>query len=393
VTVRGALPPVLALALALGGCAAAERPVPEPPPTADRAGRDEGWERARPGWAWEFPRDHAAHRRFRIEWWYLTGLLRAVDDPGRAFGYQFTVFRVGVLPRRPALASAWTTDTLLLGHAAVTDVAGNGHRFSEVLHREVPLLAGFGAPGEPVLAWTRAPPGTDGVWRVAWNGDGFDVEVADTSRGMAYALTTRATRPLVLHGDGGLSAKSTDGRSASLYYSYTRLATEGTVTLDGRTWRVSGTSWMDKEFSTSSLGRDQAGWDWFALRLADGRDLMLYVLRAADGTVDTAHGTLVLPDGTTRALAAPDFSLRPTARWRNPSGTAVYPSRWTLAVPAHGIDLDVVPLVADQENRAALPGAPDYWEGAVRALDRSGREAGEGYVELTGYGEGGRPPV
>src|SRR6185369_15106726 len=127
--------------------------------------------------------------------------------------------------------------------------------------------------------------------------------------------------------------------------------------LDGRTFPVRGTSWMDKEFSTSSLGPDQVGWDWLALRLADGRDLMRYLLRRADGSADVARASLVSPEGTVRALAPGDWTLRATTRWRT------YPSRFRLDVPGEGIHVTVVPLVLDQENRGTLPRAPDYWEG------------------------------
>ena len=276
---------------------------------------------------------------------------------------------------------------MLLGHAAVTDVAGNAHRFADLLYREVPLLARFGAPGDPMLVWCRAPAGTEGSWSIAWNGTGFDLEAVDTRTRQAFRLRTEAEKPLVLHGQGGFSAKSKDAASGSLYYSFPRLRTEGTLTLDGRTFHVRGTSWMDKEFSTSSLGREQVGWDWLALRLKDGRDLMLYVLRKADESADTAQASLVSPRGTVRALPPEAWTLRATARWR------AYPSRFQLDVPGEGLHVAVIPLVLDQENRGTLPRAPDYWEGAVRVVDGEGRAVGEGYVELTGYGKGNRPPV
>jgi predicted secreted hydrolase len=152
-----------------------------------------------------------------------------------------------------------------------------------------------------------------------WNGSGFDVAAVDARTRLAFRLRTTASKPLVLHGDRGFSAKSRDAASASLYYSFTRLATEGTLSLDGRTFPVRGTSWMDKEFSTSSLGPDQVGWDWLALRLADGRDLMLYLLRRADGNADVARASLVSPEGngagagTRRLDAARHHALaRPT---------------------------------------------------------------------------------
>jgi len=354
----------------------------------------EPWRDARPGHAWSFPRDHWSHPGYRTEWWYLTGQLEADGGPpGPAFGYQLTFFRIGLLPARPDLASPWASANLVMAHAALTDLRQGRHLFSEVLWREAPFLAGFDAfPARP-LAWALAPPGTGGRWTLDFDGEAFSLAVEDAGRGLALRLRARPERPVVLQGPGGFSAKSADGAHASLYYSLTRLATEGTVSAGGRAVAVRGTSWLDREFGSSQLAPRQVGWDWWSLRLADGRDLMLYVLRRADGSTDFAKGTLVGLDGTPRWLAAADFRARATATWRSPATGATYPARWEIEVPSAGLRLEVVPALADQENRAALAGGVFYWEGAVRVLDAAGRPAGEGYVELTGYGPGSRPPI
>ena len=346
-----------------------------------------------PGYAWSFPRDHSSHPGYRTEWWYLTGRLASVDPPGRDLGYQLTFFRVGLLPEKPALDSPWATANLVMVHAAVTDLTGGKHHFSEVLWREMPYLGAFPAfPGRPV-AWARAPAGTEGRWTLDLDGDAWLLAVEDRQRGLAYRLTARPERPLVFQGPGGLSRKAPEEGFASLYYSFTRLATTGTVTLGGETWKVRGSSWMDREIGSSQLAPEQVGWDWFALRLADGRDLMLYLLRRADGTTGFAKGTLVGADGKVRWLASSDFAVRATATWRSPATRAVYPAGWRVEVPSAAIALDLRPELADQENRARLAGGVFYWEGAVRVRDGAGQPAGEGYVELTGYGERIRPPI
>ena len=63
------------------------------------------WRLARPDYAWSFPQDHWARQGYKTEWWYFTGHLQAAD--GHRFGYQFTFFRLGVLPAQPALDSEW----------------------------------------------------------------------------------------------------------------------------------------------------------------------------------------------------------------------------------------------------------------------------------------------
>ena len=149
---------------------------------------------------------------------------------------------------------------------------------------------------------------------------------------------------------------------------------------------------MDRERSSSQLAPGQVGWDWFALQLADGRDLMLYVLRRADGSTDWRSATLIERDGAVRLLAADAWTVAARGTWQSPRG-ARYPSGWDVAVPGEGIRVRVEPLVAGAENRSSVGGGFGYWEGPVRLTGADGRPAGEGYVELTGYGEGTRPPI
>jgi predicted secreted hydrolase len=348
---------------------------------------------AAPGYPWTFPRDHWRHDGYRNEWWYFTGQLEATDGSGRRFGYQLTFFRVGLLPRPPDLDSPWTTANLVMVHAAISDLGGGAHAFSEVLWREIPYYGAFAAPGEHPIAWARAPAGTDGRWTLDLDGDAWRMAVEDRATGLAFRLAATPERPLVFQGPGGLSRKADAEGYASLYYSFTRLATEGTLTVNGATCAVRGTSWMDREIGSSQLAPSQVGWDWFGLHLADGRDLTLYLLRRADGSTDFARGTLVGQGGAVRWLSGREFTVRSTGRWTSPASRATYPAGWHVEVADAGVALDVVPALADQENRAALAGGVVYWEGAVRLRDASGRDAGDGYVELTGYGKDTRPPI
>ena len=348
------------------------------------------WKRAQPDYAWTFPRDHWSHEGYKTEWWYFTGHLRGAD--GRRFGYQFTFFRVGVLPKAPGTDSGWSARDLIMGHAAVSDLDRNEHRFSEVIYRAVPLLGGFGAWPEPLIAWSRAPAGTPGKWLLSWNGDGFDITARDDATGMSFTLSSRPGKPLVFQGPNGYSRKTQSGDGASLYYSFTRLQTSGRLTLDGRTWQVSGESWMDKEFFTSVLEPQQIGWDWFSLQLDDRREVMLFLLRQEDGSTDFAGGSVISADGDATYLGRGAFRVAVTEHWQSPHTEGVYPSRWRLSIPQAQLDLDVVAEADDQENRSRLINALYYWEGAVKVL-HNGEPVGKGYVELTGYGASSRPAL
>ena len=351
-----------------------------------------GFRPADPAHRWEFPRDHHAHPGYRNEWWYFTGTLEDAADPSRRFGFQLTFFRLGLAPEAPALDSAWAASDAVMAHLAVTDVGAATHAFSEVVWRAVPLLGGFPPPGDPLLAWARAPPGTAGRWTLALEGGAFRLAARDDARGLALELAARPAKPVALQGPDGLSLKSADGRHASLYASITRLSTEGTLTVGGRPYRVRGESWMDQEMGSSQLASDQVGWDWWSLRLADGRDLMLYVLRRADGEPSWRTATMVERDGRVRLLAPDEWSVRSIGTWTSPVTRAVYPSGWEIAVPGAGVRVTATPLVRGSENVSTLVPGLSYWEGPVGLTGSEDGRGGDGYVELTGY-TGSRLPL
>ena len=193
------------------------------------------WKAARPDYAWSFPRDHWARDGYKTEWWYFTGHLASAD--GRRFGYQFTFFRVGMLPRTPSLASEWATGDLIMGHAAIGDPATGRHLFSEVIYRVTPLLGGFGAYPDTLIAWSRAPAGTDGTWTLRWNGSGFDFSMTDSPAGNRIFAVDPTREAAGVSGTGRVQQKrGTDRRPPASITAFTRLATTGEI----RQWAMSG---------------------------------------------------------------------------------------------------------------------------------------------------------
>ncbi len=381
---RSVLPAVSLLAV-LGGAATGVTCGRRTPPVEARLAvasalggpAEAGFARALAPRPFSFPADHGPHPAFRTEWWYFTGNLEAAG--GRRFGYQVTFFRNALSPQPLARASRWAARQVFLGHFAVTDVeAGRFHAF-ERFRREALGLAG--ARGSPFRVWLDD-------WSVEGRGEGgapLPLRLRAAAGEVALDLLLEEGKPPVLQGEEGLSRKGAAPGQASYYYSLTRMPSGGRVSIGGEAWNVRGLSWMDREWSTSSLAKDQVGWDWFALQLADGRELMLFRLRLADGGTDLASaGSLVEPDGGARVLARDDAAVEVLARWKSPEGGA-YPSRWRVRVPSAGLELTVRPLVEDQEHRGAFR----YWEGAVavRGTARGRPVTGSGYVELTGYSE------
>ncbi len=353
----------------------------------------EQWRQAQQGYSWSFPQDHWVHPDYRIEWWYFTGHLRANGQERPRFGYQFTFYRVGLLSQAPPFDSDWSTRSLIMGHAAVTDLESGEHRFSELLYRTVPMLGGFDSTSGPRIAWSRAPTGTDGIWELHWNGEAFDFNARDDRQGLAFDLATTPRKPLIFQGPDGYSQKGRGADSSSFYYSFTRLDTRGTLSWDGQFYAVEGQSWMDHEFSSSVLAENQVGWDWFSLQLEDGREIMLYQLRDRSGAADFGRGTIVSAQGETAFIDLTDWTVQPQRHWDSPASGGRYPVQWTLRIPSHNLRLQVVALLDDQENRSRLLPNLDYWEGPVQVTDAQGSPLGRGFVEMTGYGKNSRPPI
>lgn len=376
---------VLVVLLARGSWTAAPAPAGE---TASSVRLDQVFSEDTTGFAlvetprpFRFPADHGPHPAYRSEWWYFTG--NVATRSGRAFGFQLTFFRFALAPEAPQLpATQWATRQVYMAHLAISDIKNRRFYAFERFDRAALGLAG--AEPQPFRVWLSdwqargADPGT------------FPLKLSARHGGQGLDLIIEAGKGVVLQGDRGVSQKSHRPGNASYYYSYTRLPVHGTIRVDGESHTVNGLAWMDREWGTTALDAGQSGWDWFALQLDDGRDLMFYRLRRRGGATDPmSAGVVVARDGTPRKLGAADVAVRPTRTWRSPGGGR-YPAGWFLSIPKHALELRVTPAFDDQEHRGALR----YWEGTVAVAGTSKGRAvrGRGYVELAGYGERAAAP-
>jgi predicted secreted hydrolase len=320
------------------------------------------WALAVPGYHYSFPRDHFEHPEFRTEWWYYTGNLR--DAEGKRFGFELVFFRQGQ-ERGDANPSAWRVDDLYLAHLAVTDIDGRHFYSHERLNRAGPGIAGASFAERRV--W-------NGNWRAVWQGERQVLEA--TADEFHFKMELQPLKQPVVHGINGVSQKGDLPSEASYYVSITRLVVSGELVIGAKRHAVTGTAWMDHEWFTNQLDREQVGWDWFSVQLDDQTELMIFCLRRRDGTIDLhSAGTYVDREGRARHLTHADFLLTPLDKWRG------YPVHWRMQVPSLGMTLDVRAAYEAQELLSESNG-PNYWEGAVTY---SGSRAGVGYLEMTGY--------
>jgi predicted secreted hydrolase len=323
-----------------------------------------------PGATLTFPRDFGAHPGYKTEWWYATGWLTTQD--GRQLGYQVTFFRSATSADEDN-PSQFAPKQMIIGHAALSDPT-----HGKLLHDQRIARAGFG------LAYAKT--GDTDVklddWHMLRQADGtYDVVVKGAE--FTLNLTLAPTQPVLLQGRGGYSQKGPRPEQASYYYSKPQLRTTGTVTrADGRRETVSGTTWLDHEWSTQVLGTDAAGWDWVGANLDDGGALMAFTIRDRQGAKLWAHATWRDPSGKMSHYAPEDVSFTPRRRWRSPRTNTMYPVAQTLVTGA--VTWELAPLQDDQELDSRRSTGAVYWEGAMTVL-RDGRRVGRAYMELSGY--------
>lgn len=331
---------------------------------------------ALPGYRYEFPRDFFAHPDFQTEWWYTTGNLKTSD--GRSFGYELAFFRQAV-SRDKSQRGAWDVRDLYLAHLALSDLDRGHFYHAERINRSGPGIAGVSASDGKV--WNAN-------WSATWNQDGTQQLLAQDDD-FQFSLSLRSEKPPVIHGKNGVSQKAEGLGRASHYFSQTRLTTSGTIELKGKRFVVSGLSWMDHEFFTHQLSADQAGWDWFSIQLEDKTELLLFILRRKDGTIDPfSAGTYVDTSGKSVHLRLEDFSLEAQGSiWKSPATSATYPIQWNIFVPKFGLLLAAKTKLAQQELTGSTKFAPNYWEGAMEFSGTRANAAirGVGYLEMTGY--------
>ena len=339
----------------------------------------------------EFPRDFGAHLPYRIEWWYLTGVLDAapgaVEGAAKSrLGLQLTFFRIHP-PIDPDNPSRFAAHQLVMAHAAIADP-----RRSALLHEERIARTGFGVAAVSeadtqveVDRWMLARDPTTGIYRGAVRAAQFEIDLSATP-----------TQPLLLQGEHGYSRKGPAGPQAapvSYYYSEPQLALQVRVrTGDGRAGGAdaarSGRGWLDHEWSSTYLPSQSSGWDWVGFNLDDGSALTAFQMRPSvsrngasqNSAAWFAYASLRSPAAGLQTFAPSQVRFEPLQRWTSPRTRATYPVAQRIVAGSRVFETR--PLMPDQELDAA--GGFAYWEGASELLE-GGRVIGRGYLELTGY--------
>lgn len=325
----------------------------------------DGFALPQPGKVFQFPRDHGSHPGFRTEWWYVTGHLDGSE--GRRFGFQVTFFR-------QARRDNDKTLHLHLAHAALLDAQTGTFIHEERLNRE-----GWDAVSSDTTLAVR-----NGNWSLKLDESTRHLHIAATVKNEALLqLELETAKPLVIFGKDGVSRKGAAATAASHYLTWPRLKAKGSVRLGANAYPVTGEAWMDHEFSSSQLEPGQVGWDWAAIQLKDGRELMVYRMRRKDGTLDPASTLAVIArDGTLSQTGSDTFTWEKLGSWKSPRSGADYPNH--VRIRHGGESFELRPLAQDQEQDGGITQLP-YWEGACDVVDARGQLVGRAFLELAGY--------
>lgn len=324
------------------------------------------------------PRDLYAHRNAQTEWWYYTG--HGETDSGRRFGFELVFFK-----RRTDLDKFNVVPLRLFGnpiffaHFAMTESDRKKFNYS---HRK----SANGMFDLPASASESHFHLRLGDWSLR---ESHGAHILRATAGeIVFEADLKPEKPAVLNGRDGLGVSYKDEGEASRYFSYTRMAMEGDLIIDGAAEHFTGSAWMDREFGTWEPTENQKGWDWFSVQLNNGCELMCYQLRNSRNEASPhSSGTFVNELGEFTHLTSDDFTIEPTDTWTSPHTGAVYPSGWKLRVPKMELELDVTPVMRDQELDTRGTTMIVYWEGACEVSGNAGGAAADGraYVELVGY--------
>lgn len=301
------------------------------------------------------PADDAFLPKEQVQWWYWTGHLQT--EEGKRFGFEIVFF---------------TFDSFLimrdqLVQAAITDVDGNSFSFEEFVEFHLPdrTKNGFNLTSGPDNKVT------------AKGGNGNDHLHSQVGE-YVLDIELKSTKPPALHYGGGAHPYVFGGYT--YYYSRTHMETTGTLSIGGKTHKVTGTSWFDRQYGELYQAISK-GWQWFAIELDDNRQVMLFDFQGSDSSVEKS-GSITDALGRTTELAAHQFEVAVTDHWVSPNTGCTYPSGWKVTIENE--IFHVQPLVKDQELHCqhTFWVGPVYWEGACSV---SGATGGKAYVELNGY--------
>lgn len=307
------------------------------------------------------PADELPHN-YLTEWWYFNGHLEANSKSKYAFHY--VIFQV----RDP-----FTSQPTYIAQVAFSELESEQFSVQERSSNLLPKLEG-NKFRITIVDEMQEP------WGM--NGDGNTYELVAGTDKANFKLNLKALGEPILHyGDGIVDFRQA---GISYYYSRPRLEIDGWVEVKGKSEKVTGLAWLDKQWG--DFIPVAVSWDWTSVNLSDGSDLKLSVVRNEKNVEIVKYGTLVKSSGEVLHLEGQDFEFKPIGQqvYASEKGS-IYPTKWSIIVPDEEIDLELEAYIPKSEFISDAF-RNKYWEAAMLAKGTSKNVlvTGQGFVELTG---------
>ncbi len=166
-------------------------------------------------------------------------------------------------------------------------------------------------------------------------------------------------------------------------FSLPNLATTGTLTIDGETFEVAGTSWLDRQWGNAGPSVAHRKWTWLGMSLDNGDFISLWDM--LEPGIEHAYATVLHPDGRLEIVAVEPVANGASAFWKSPASGNTYPTHLEISIPQLNAQLTVEALVREQEIISTIPHANKY-EGACRVSGTLGGQpiGGRAVLEQVG---------
>ena len=315
-----------------------------------------------------FPKDELAHDNI-VEWWYFNGNLE--DEQGNKYSYMNCLFKTNPQKINLPFVKKLPLKDYYFSHHLVSDIKNK--KFESSIHPLILISKDSFSKENLFINYTTLP---------VINYINFCIEKIDK---LKYRLKTSSfdfilnsrKKPLLANKDGFLNPGT---EYENYYYSLTNLETEGTININGNHIKVKGKSWMDHQWADTPYEK-KTKWNWFSIQLDNNTQIMCYEITLKNKKKYLAN----LINSKSQCKYTHEVIITPVDKiWKSKKTGAEYPLSWNIQIPSWKVDLNIEPMV---ENQEMLFSIINYWEGPINISGKIDNTAitGKGFMELVGY--------
>ncbi|CAM5658253.1 Hydrolase OS=Streptomyces griseorubiginosus OX=67304 GN=AQJ54_39845 PE=4 SV=1 [Streptomyces griseorubiginosus] len=212
---------------------------------------------------------------------------------------------------------------------------------------------------------------------LSWTGDAQKMFVKAATPWGSLDLQLKAEGPVMNYAGTGVW----DMHGAQQYeFALPSMRTTGTLSVQGRTHKVSGESWLDRQWGP--LPQSLVRWTWMNLSLPNGDKVAVW--DTLGGTAENAWATVLHPDGSYDLAAVRPLADSAHRFWAGPTSGNTYPTRWRLEIPSLKTDVTVRITGTDAQEITGTLGNRLEGTAAFSGTYEGKKVSGKNYVEMVG---------